>query len=408
VSEGPAVRAYDADARAPLDGVRVLDLSRLVAGNILSLSLADFGAEVIKIERPGIGDDLRHWKVEGVSVHWKVFARNKKSVALNLRHEQGRALLLRLVESAHVLIENYIPGTLEKMGLGPEVLHAHNPKLILVRVSGWGQSGPFRHKPGFGTLVEAMSGFAAMNGYADRPPVLPPVALADMIAGLYGAFATLTALREVEIKGGPGQVIDLSLFESIFSFFGQEALTYRLAGAVKERVGSRSNTTAPRNVYRCKDGKYVALSASMQTMAERLFRSIGRADLIDDPRFRTNADRVANLDEVDAIVAEYMARHTQAENLAHFELAGVTVGPVCDIADLMTHPYILGREILQSFPDDEVGELPMHHVTPRLSGTPGAIRRPAPAVGEHTREILAGLGVPDAEIDRFAKEGITG
>jgi formyl-CoA transferase len=408
VSGALANREYDADARAPLDGVRVLDLSRLVAGNMLSLSLADFGAEVIKIERPGLGDDLRNWKVQGISTHWKVFARNKKSVALNLRHEEGRALLLRLVESAHVLIENYIPGTIEKMGLGPDVLHARNPRLVLVRVSGWGQTGPFRHRPGFGTLVEAMSGFAAMNGYADRPPVLPPVALADMIAGIYGAFATLTALREVELKGGPGQIVDLTLFESIFSFFGQEALTYRLAGAVKERVGSRSNTTAPRNVYRCKDGKYVALSASMQSMAERLFRSIGRADLVDDPRFRTNADRVANLDEVDGIVAEYMGRHTQAENLAHFELAGVTVGPVSDIADLLEHPYILGREILQSFPDDEIGELPMHHVTPRLSGTPGAIRRPAPGIGEHTREILSGIGVPDAEIERFAKEGITG
>jgi crotonobetainyl-CoA:carnitine CoA-transferase CaiB-like acyl-CoA transferase len=408
VSEGPAVRDYDADAKGPLDGVRVLDLSRLVAGNMLSLLLADFGAEVVKIERPGLGDDLRHWKVDGVSTHWKVFARNKKSVALNLRHEEGRALLLRLVESAAVLIENYIPGTLEKMGLGPEILHARNPKLVIVRVSGWGQSGPFRNRPGFGTLVEAMSGFAAMNGYPDRPPVLPPVALADMIAGLYGAFATLTAVREVELKDGPGQIVDLSLFESIFSFFGQEALTYQLSGAVKQRVGSRSNTTAPRNVYRCKDGKYVALSASMQSMAERLFRSIGRADLVDDPRFRTNADRVAHLDEVDGIVAEYMARHTQAENVAHFELAGVTVGPVCDIADLLTHPYILGREILQSFPDDEVGDLPMHDVTPRLSGTPGSIRSPAPAVGEHTFEILSGLGVPDGELDRFAKEGIVG
>lgn len=407
MSDGPQLHAYDADAKAPLDDVRVLDLSRLVAGNMLSLVLADLGAEVIKIERPKTGDDLRSWQVEGVSVHWKVFARNKKSVALSLRHEQARALLLRLVETADALIENYIPGTLEKMGLGPEVLHAHNPKLVIVRVSGWGQTGPFRHKPGFGSLVEAMSGFAASNGYPDRPPVLPPLALADMVAGLYGATATLTALREVELKRGRGQVIDLSLFESIFSFFGQEALTYQLTGQVKQRVGSRSNTTAPRNVYRCKDGRYVALSASMQTMVERLFRAIGRADLIEDPRFRTNADRVANIDAVDAIVAEYMARHTQAENVAHFEQAGVTVGPVCDIAELMTHPYILGREILQRFPDDDVGELPMPNVTPRLCGTPGAIRRPAPAIGEHNHEILSGLGFSDAELERLAEEGVT-
>jgi crotonobetainyl-CoA:carnitine CoA-transferase CaiB-like acyl-CoA transferase len=405
-AEGIPSRAYEPDATAPLDGVRILDLSRLVAGNMLSLALADFGAEVIKIERPGKGDDLRNWRVEGVSAHWKVYARNKKSVSLDLRQEEGRRLLLRLVESSRVFVENFVPGTLEKMGLGPEILHRHNPGLVIVRVSGWGQTGPFRHKPGFGTLVEAMSGFAAMNGYPDRPPVLPPLALADMIAGLYGAMATLTAVRNIEVGGGRGQVIDLSLFESIHSILGPEAALYQLTGEVKPRVGSRSNTTAPRNIYRCKDGRYVALSASMQAMAERLFRAIGRPELIEDPKYRTNADRVANNDALDAIVADYMGQHTQAENLAHFEAAGVTVGPVSDVSELVEHPFVQGREVLVRYPDAEMEQLPMHNVVPRLSDTPGVIRRPAPELGEHNREILTELGLTEADLQRLHEKGV--
>lgn len=405
-TEGLPSRSYEPDATAPLDGMRILDLSRLVAGNMLSLALADFGAEVVKIERPGKGDDLRNWRIDGVSAHWKVYARNKKSVSLDLRQEEARRLLLRLVESSRVLIENFVPGTLEKMDLGPDVLHRHNPGLVIVRVSGWGQTGPFRHKPGFGTLVEAMSGFAAMNGFPDRPPVLPPLALADMIAGLYGAMATLTAVRNIEVCGGRGQVIDLSLFEAIHSILGPEAALYQLTGEVKPRVGSRSNTTAPRNIYCCKDGRYVALSASMQAMAERLLRAIGRPELIDDPKFRTNADRVANNDELDAIVAAYMKQYTQAENLDHFEAAGVTVGPVCDVSELVEHPFVQGREALVSYPDAEMEQLPMHHVVPRLSHTPGVIRRPAPELGEHTREILSELGLTEVDFGHLQQQGV--
>jgi len=203
------------DAAAPLDGVRILDLSRLVAGNALTHVLADFGAEVVKVERPGQGDDLRNWRVEGVSIHWKVYARNKKSITVNMRSERGRAILLDLVKTSQMLVENFLPGTLEQWELGPEVLHAANPKLVIVRISGWGQSGPDRSVPGFGSLVEARSGFAAMNGFADRPPVLPPLALADMVAGLYGAVAALVALRHCEVDQGKGQVVDLPLFDPL-------------------------------------------------------------------------------------------------------------------------------------------------------------------------------------------------
>src|SRR3954463_1235135 len=230
-------KAFDPAASCPLDGIRVVDMSRLVAGNAVTSQLADFGAEVLKIEDPQKGDPLRAWQTGGVSVHWKLYARNKKSVALGLREPRGRHLLLDLAASSEVLIENFRPGTLEKIGLGPAVLHARNPRLIIVRVSGWGQSGPYRDRPGFGTLVESMSGYAARTGFADREPVLPPTALADMIAGLYGAFAVMVALRRVEVGGGEGQVSALPLLDPLFSFIATEAPIYKLTGEIRPRTG---------------------------------------------------------------------------------------------------------------------------------------------------------------------------
>src|SRR3989442_138092 len=256
---------FDQHATGPLDGIRVLDLSRLVAGNMLSLQLGDFGADVIKVEPPA-GDPLRDWRDGGHELHWKIYARNKRSIVLNLRHDAAKDALLRMVAGADVFIENYRPGTLEEMGLGPTILFEKNPDLIIVRVSRFGQTRPYAPLPGFRTLVEAMSGIAARTGFPDREPVLPPLALADMIAGLYGAFAVATALRARDQGKARGQIIDLSLLESMFSVLGPEAAIYQVTGAVKERAGSASNTTSPRNVYQCADGKYVALSASMQTM----------------------------------------------------------------------------------------------------------------------------------------------
>ncbi len=397
---------FQPDAPAPIDGVRVLDISRLVAGNVVSHVLADFGAEVLKVEAPKRGDDLRAWRVEGISTYWKVYARNKKSVTLDFRTDEGREILLQLVKTADVLVENFVPGKLEKMDLSPEVLHAANPKLVIVRVSGWGQTGPFKHKPGFGTLVEAMSGFASMNGFPDRPPVLPPLALADMISGLYGAFATMVALREVEQKGNPGQIIDLSLFEPILSILGPEAANYKLSGEVTQRLGSRSSISSPRNVYECSDGKSVALSASMQSMAERLFNVMGRPDLITDPRFATNTDRIRNGAEIDGIVADYMRQRTQAENLELFDRVGVTVGPVCDASDLVSHPFICEREVIVELPDADAGSLPMHNVTPRLSHTPGAIRTPAPDLGQHNVEIYEELGLSSEKQQDLKNRGV--
>ena len=404
-------RSFAPDAACPLDGVRVIDMSRLVSGNMVSLQLADFGAEVIKLEDPKRGDPLRAWQTDGVSVHWKVYSRNKKSLAMSLREARGRELFLDLIATSQVLIENFRPGTLEAMGFGPDVLHRQNPRLIILRVSGWGQDGPYRDRPGFGTLVESMSGYASRTGFPDREPALPPTALADMVAGLYGAFAVMVALRQVEAKGGAtegvmGQVIDLPLLDPLFSFIATEAAIYRLTGTVRERTGSRSETTSPRNVFRTKDGRYIGISASIQAMSERLFRAIGREDMITDPRFRTNSDRVRNAEACEAPIVEFIGARTLAENMEIFERAEVTAAPVYDIDQFMADPHVTAREILVDLPDAEMGRLPMHNIIPRLSATPGRLRHPAPALGEHTAEILGSLGLDRAEIEGLAREGI--
>jgi formyl-CoA transferase len=250
-----------------------------------------------------------------------------------------------------------------------------------------------------------MSGFAAINGFEDREPVLPPMYLADGVAGLYGAAAVLVALREAE-KHGRGQVIDLPLLDPLFAILGPQAAHYRLTGKVKPRTGSRSTNSAPRNAYRCKDGRYVALSASTQKMAERTFRAIGRADLVDDPRYRTNAERVQHAAELDAIIGAFVAARTQAENVAFFEQAEVTIGPIYDAAQILEDPHFTERELLADYPDEEMGAFPMQHVVPRLLGTPGAIRSPAPRLGQHNRELLSELGFDGTKYDQLRKTGI--
>jgi len=394
------------EAACPLEGVVVLDLSRLVAGNMISLQLADFGAEVIKVEEPGRGDPLRDWRVEGHSLFWKAYARNKLSLTLNLRTPAGMELLFKLIERAQVLIENYRPGTLERMGLAPAVLAERNPRLIIVRVSGWGQTGPYADKPGFGTLVEGLSGFAAKTGFADREPVLPPTALADMIAGLYGAYATLIALREIERKGGKGQVIDLSLLEAMHSVVGADAAAFKAFGKIPRRQGSRSNITSPRNVYRTRDGRWLSISGSMQSMAERLYAAVGAPEMTKDPRFANNSARLANNDAAEQPIREFIAARDLAECLAIFANAEVTAAPVYDIDQFVADRHVKERQIIVDVPDREIGKLTMHNVVPRLAATPGALRRPAPELGEHTAEILADVGVDAAELARLRAEGV--
>lgn len=390
-SEKPVIR-FDPSAKGPLSGVRVVDLSRLVAGNMLTLQLADFGADVIKIEPPS-GDSLRDWKDNGQSLHWKTYARNKRSLKMNLRDAATLGALKTLIRTADVLVENFRPGTLEKMGLSPETLLELNPELIVVRISGFGQTGPYAHLPGFGTLVEAMSGFAARTGFPDREPVLPPLALADMISGMFGAQATTMALLAREKGMAHGQVIDLSLLEPIFAVLGPEASIHRVTGKVKERVGSGSNTVSPRNIYRCRDGKFVALSGSMQAVTMRIFDIIGHPEMKTDPRFATNGERVRNRLLVDAAVGAWFAARDRDEALAIMREAGATVGPVFDIADIAVDRHFEEREIFVEVEDADNGSLPMHNIVPRLSATPGVWRRPAPALGEHNQEILSEIGL---------------
>jgi crotonobetainyl-CoA:carnitine CoA-transferase CaiB-like acyl-CoA transferase len=369
---------------------------------MLSLQLADFGADVVKVEPPS-GDPLRDWKDDGHSLYWKTYSRNKRSVVLNLREKAAMDALWALIETADVFIENYRPGTLEQMGLAPDQLHARNPELIIVRISGFGQTGPYAQFPGFGTIVEGMSGFAYRTGFPDREPVLPPLALADMIAGVYGSSATVTALLARDRGLCAGQVIDLSLLEPMFSVLGPEAAIYKVTGKVKERVGSASNTAAPRNVYKCRDGKYVALSGSTPQIARRIFEIIGRADMNDDPRFASNSARVKNRSLVDEAVGDWFAAHDHDEALKIMRGAGATVGPIYSIADAAEDPHFSGREIIVDAEDREFGSLPMHNIVPRLSQTPGVWRRPAPALGEHTAEVLTEAGLDAAEIASLQK-----
>lgn len=392
-------------AAGPLVGVKVLDLSRLVAGNMLTMVLADLGADVLKVE-PMCGDTLRDWKVSGISTAWKSYCRNKRSFCLDFRNEKAVGILLELAARSQIVVESFRPGTLEKMGLAPERLLALNQALVVVRISGWGQDGPYRHRPGFGTLIEGISGFAAMNGFADREPVLPPIYLGDMTAGLYGAMGTLAALREVEVNGGKGQVIDLPLLDPLFAILGPQAANYRLTGKLKQRTGSRSTNSAPRNVYSTRDGKWICLSASTQGMTERLLHAIGRPELVNDPRFATNTARLENVQELDAILGNFIASRTQKECVSFFAQAEVTVGPVFDTADIFEDPHFRERSVIVELPDKETGAIPVHNISPRLMSTPGAFHRPAPELGEHTAEVLHELGYSDAVLRQLQADGV--
>ncbi|MBI4280299.1 MAG: CoA transferase [Armatimonadetes bacterium] len=388
----------------PLEDVRVLDLSRLVAGGMLTAVLADFGAEVVKVEQPGRGDPMRTWTHKGEPLWWKVYARNKKSVTLNLSDPRGQDLCRRLAARADILVENFVPGTLEEWHLGPEDLHAANPRLIIVRISGWGQEGPYADRPGFGTLVEAASGFASLTGFPDRPPVLPPLPLADMVAALYGVGAALMALRVRDSVGG--QVLDLSLFEPLFSILGPQPAEYTRFGTVRSRIGNLSHNAAPRNTYQAKDGTWFAVSASTQSMTERLLRAIGLAALLEDARFRTNADRLRHREELDAIIAGEFAKRTTDDLMRLFTEEGVTAMPVFDISQILADPHFKERDVVVSVLDEEGGAVAMHNVIPRFSRTPGAIEHSGPTLGAHNAEIYGRLGLGEQDIRELRETGV--
>lgn len=393
-------------AAAPLTGLRVLDLATLFAGPLAATMLGDFGAEVIKVEHPQKPDPSRGHgpSKDGVGLWWKVLGRNKRTITLNLSRPGGRATLLRLAATADVVIENFRPGTLERWDLGWPELSAANPRLILTRVTGFGQFGPYAHRPGFGTLAEAMSGFAALTGEPDAPPTLPPFGLADSIAGLATAYAVLTALTARE-RTGEGQVVDMALIEPMLLALGPQPTWYDQLGYVQERTGNRSANNAPRNTYRTADGGWVAVSTSAQSIAERVMRLVGRPDLIDEPWFATGADRARHADVLDEAVGDWIARHTRADVLAAFEKAEAAVAPIQDVRDVMTDPQYAALDTITTVDDPELGPLRMQNVLFRLSATPGTIRWAGRPHGADTDAVLAGLGLTPAEVAALREEG---
>jgi formyl-CoA transferase len=391
----------------PLEDLSVVDAATLFAGPMIATFLGDFGAEIIKVEHPG-GDSLRHlgWEKEGVSLFWLFINRNKACVTLNLSGSAGQGLFRELVGEADVLIENFRPGTMERWGLGWETLSADNPGLVMVRVSGFGQDGPYSGRPGFGTLAEAMSGFAHLNGYPDGPPTLPPFALADGIAGCVGAFATLAALRHRDATG-EGQVVDLSIYEPLFFLLGAQATLYDQLGMVQERTGNRAPFTAPRNSYQASDGRWFGLSASSQSIAERTMRLVGREDLVAEPWFATSAGRLEHQDVLDEAIGTWMGEHTSAEVVAAFEAFHAAIAPVYSIVDIMEDPQYRHRETVVRAPHPRLGPVAVPGVVPRLVATPGAVRSLGGDLGQDNEEVYAGrLGHSPAELSSWRAAGV--
>lgn len=391
----------------PLAGVRVIELATILAGPLIGTLLGDFGAEVIKVEHPR-GDPLRtHGPAKaGVGLLWKVIGRNKRTVTLDLGTPAGQALLRRLVAGADVLIENFRPGTLERWNLDPERLQADNPGLVVVRTTGFGQVGPYAHRPGFGTIAEAMSGFAHITGAPDGPPTLPPFGLADGIAGLAGALATLLALYARDARGGRGQVIDLAIYEPLLTILGAQPTVYDQLGIIAQRTGNRSLNNAPRNTYRTADGKWVAISTSAQSIAERVLRLVGRPELIAAPWFASGTGRAQHADELDAAVGAWIAARSQAEVIAAFDAAEAAAIPIYDVADLLADPHVRARGSITELPDPELGTLKMQDVMVRLLGTPGVIRWAGRPLGADSEAVYREIGIDDAEQAELRAAGV--
>ena len=374
---------------APLDGLRVLDLSTVLAGPLACQILGDFGADVIKVEHPR-GDSMRgHGQSkDGVPLWWKMIARNKRCVGLYLGDPDGAAAFRRLAQTADVVVESFRPGTLERWGVGFDALHEANPRLILVRISGFGQTGPYRERAGFGTLAEAMSGFAAMTGEPGGPPTLPPFGLADSIAGIAAASAATMALYHRDARGGSGQEIDLSILEPLVTALGPQPIVYDQLGEIQPRTGNRSVNNAPRNTYRTADGKWVAVSTSANSVAERVMRLVGRAELIDEPWFATGAGRARHVDLLDDIVSAWVGERTRDDVVRAFSDAGAAIAPVYDVAELMADPQVLAREIITVVEDPDLGRVRMQNVLYRMAETPGSIRFTGRPLGADTDAIL--------------------
>lgn len=390
-----------------IQGLRVLELGNMIAAPTAGEHLADFGATVVKVEHPVHGDDLRHWPPvkDGVPLWWKVTNRNKRLLTLDLGKPAGQALLQRMVPDFDVLIENFRPGTMERWGLGYEALAEQNPGLIMVRISGYGQTGPYARRPGYGTIAEAMSGVPSMTGFADRPPTLSAFPLVDVLAGLSAVSGTLMAVYERDVAGsGRGQVVDVSLYESIFRLVDAQVIAHDQLGLVKQRNGNRMAEDSPRNIYATSDGGWIAISAGSQRTFNRLATAIGRPELTEDPRFCDNGRRVTNADALDQIMADWFAAMPSAEALDILERHDVVAGAVYTVEDIVADPHYQARENIVSVPDDDLGSVRMQGVTPVMSRTPGSVRWPGGRRGEFNEEYFRGtLGVDGDEYDSLVE-----
>ncbi|MFI7133236.1 CaiB/BaiF CoA transferase family protein [Nonomuraea sp. NPDC050153] len=401
-----------------LADLRVIDAATLFAGPSAAMMLGDFGADVIKIEHPRRGDPSRGHgasvprkragtdePVDGVGLWWKTLARNKRAAAVDLSRAEGQEILRRLAERSDVLIENFRPGTLERWNLAPEDLLELNPRLIVARMTGFGQFGPMAKQPGFGTLAEAMSGFAAMTGQPDGPPTLPPLALADGIAGLAMSYAIMVALRARE-QSGRGQVIDLAIIEPILGILGPQMTAYQALGVVPRRTGNRSSSNAPRNTYRTRDGRWLAISTSAQPVAERVVTLVGRPDLVEQPWFASGSGRVQHVDELDEAVASWIAERDADEVIARFEEAQAAVAPIYDVSDIAEDPQYAALRTFVEVPDEELGSVTLQNVMFRMSDTPGEIRWPGRPLGRDTDEVLAELDYTGERIAALREAGV--
>ena len=393
----------------PLEGLRVIDVSTILAGPLCCQILGDFGADVIKIEHPVDGDSMRGHggQKDGVSLWWKEISRNKRTVGLNLGTSEGAEVFLRLAANADIVVENFRPGTLERWGLGPDRLHEVNPGLILVRLTGFGQKGPYSDRPGFGTLAEAMSGFAYLTGDPDGPPTLPAFGLADSICGIAASSAAMMALRHREVNGGAGQVVDMSILEPIMTAVGPGPTIYNQLGVVEERHGNRSTNNAPRNTYRTRDGHWVAVSSSAQSIAQRIMTLVGHPELLEEPWFATGRGRADNADLIDGYVADWIGRRDRSEVLSEFERVGGAVAPIYSAKDIVEDPHVRETEMLVEVDDPDLGSVLMHNVMWRMSTTPGQIRFTGRRLGADTDDILMDeLGYSAESVRALREEGV--
>jgi len=393
-----------------LSDIKVIDLSTAAAAPYISTHLADFGAEVIKVEKPIVGDPIRSWgeQRDGISLYWQALARGKKCITLDLRTTKGRELLLKLCESADIIVENFRPGTLEKWDLGPEVLHEANSQLIIMRLTGFGQDGPYSKKPGFGTLAEAMSGFSYTTGLPDGPPTLPALPLGDGIAGIFGAYAVMVALHARNTtKVSKGQVLDLALYEPILRLLESNTLDYDQLGIIRERNGNQLPQTTPRNTYKTLDDTWVVISGSTPATAERILKAIGRSDLLKDPKFSDNPSRRKNAKELDSYIAEWISQRYFSEVMDTMDSYEVAIAPVYSVKDVVEDPHFSARETIIKVHSDELDEVALHNVTPKMSLTPGEIRWAGPALGKHNMEIYCEeLKISYKEFLTLQEEGI--